>query len=110
MTLLTHLGTLSYFSTFKPPVGGKFPRATYDAIIDQIQQILINVALIAQMAQSLQTQQLPQETLAPDRALGSRFREYLVQSRLTFATAASKRFGEALMILGDVLWRQVKLG
>ena len=49
MTLLASLRALSHFSTFEPPIGGKFPKATYDAIIDQIQRILISMALMAQI-------------------------------------------------------------
>lgn len=63
MTLLGSLRALSHFSTFEPPIGGKFPKATYDALIDQIQRILISMALMAQMAQP------PPQTLTPDRQL-----------------------------------------
>lgn len=55
MTLLASLRALSHFSTFEPPIGGKFPKATYDAIIDQIQRILISMALMAQITSTTST-------------------------------------------------------
>ncbi|KAL4986619.1 hypothetical protein BDW68DRAFT_178635 [Aspergillus falconensis] len=54
MILLTKLRTLSHFSTFEPRIGGKFPKATYDAIINGAQRMFISMALMAQTAQSLQ--------------------------------------------------------
>ncbi|KAL4747827.1 hypothetical protein BDW72DRAFT_7513 [Aspergillus terricola var. indicus] len=54
MILLTKLRTLSHFSTFEPRIGGKFPKATYDAIIREIQRMFISMALMAQTAQSFQ--------------------------------------------------------
>ncbi|KAL4994034.1 hypothetical protein BDV10DRAFT_12202 [Aspergillus recurvatus] len=54
MILLTKLRTLSHFSTFEPRIGGKFPKATYDAIINETQRMFISMALMAQTAQSLQ--------------------------------------------------------
>ncbi|KAL4975997.1 hypothetical protein BDW66DRAFT_166727 [Aspergillus desertorum] len=53
MILLTKLRTLSHFSTFEPRIGGKFPKATYDAIINEAQRMFISMALMAQTAQNL---------------------------------------------------------
>ncbi|OQD89943.1 hypothetical protein PENANT_c002G04673 [Penicillium antarcticum] len=36
MMLLTGLRAHSHFSTFEPPIGGKFPKETYDSIIAEI--------------------------------------------------------------------------
>jgi hypothetical protein len=58
MVLLTKLRTLSHFSTFEPRIGGKFPKATYDAIIREIQRMFISMALMAQTAQSFQNPSL----------------------------------------------------
>ncbi|KAL4902696.1 hypothetical protein BDW74DRAFT_180398 [Aspergillus multicolor] len=56
MGLLTKLRTLSHFSTFEPPIGGKFPKEKYDAIIEETQRMFISMALMSQTAQSLHLQ------------------------------------------------------
>ncbi|KAL2849861.1 hypothetical protein BJY01DRAFT_262124 [Aspergillus pseudoustus] len=55
MMLLNTLRALSHFSRFEPPVGGRFPKRAYDAIIAEIQRVLVSMALMARTAQSLQT-------------------------------------------------------
>ncbi|KAI9375034.1 MFS transporter [Aspergillus egyptiacus] len=51
--VLSSLRLLRYFSLFEPSIGGKFPTATYDQIISEIQRMLISLALMAQITQSL---------------------------------------------------------
>ncbi|PWY75463.1 MFS transporter [Aspergillus heteromorphus CBS 117.55] len=53
MILLNSLRMHSHFSTFEPPIGGKFPKETYDRIIAQIQRVLMSMALMAQTTQTL---------------------------------------------------------
>lgn len=51
--LLNQLRMHSHFSTFEPPIGGKFPKHVYDAIISEIQRMLTSMALMAQTTQNL---------------------------------------------------------
>ncbi|PYI11948.1 hypothetical protein BO78DRAFT_331869 [Aspergillus sclerotiicarbonarius CBS 121057] len=53
MLLLNSLRMHSHFSTFEPPIGGKFPKPTYDQIISQIQRMLTSMALMAHTTQNL---------------------------------------------------------
>lgn len=53
MMLLTGLRMHSHFSTFEPPIGGKFPKEIYDNIISEIQRILTSMSLMAHTTQSL---------------------------------------------------------
>ncbi|PYH49747.1 uncharacterized protein BP01DRAFT_378358 [Aspergillus saccharolyticus JOP 1030-1] len=53
MILLNSLRMHSHFTTFEPPIGGKFPKPTYDRIIGQIQRMLTSMALMAHTTQSL---------------------------------------------------------
>ncbi|GKZ29492.1 hypothetical protein AbraIFM66950_005192 [Aspergillus brasiliensis] len=53
MLLLNSLRMHSHFSSFEPPIGGKFPRATYDRIISQIQRMLTSMALMAHTTQNM---------------------------------------------------------
>jgi hypothetical protein len=54
MGLLNTLRTLSHFSSFEPPVGGKFPREVYDGIIGEVQRMLVCMALMARVAQAIE--------------------------------------------------------
>ncbi|GKZ23185.1 hypothetical protein AbraIFM66951_000727 [Aspergillus brasiliensis] len=54
MLLLNSLRMHSHFSSFEPPIGGKFPRATYDQIISQIQRMLTSMALMAHTTQNME--------------------------------------------------------
>ncbi|GMG16183.1 unnamed protein product [Aspergillus oryzae] len=53
MMLLNQLRTYSHFSTYEPPIGGKFPKETYDHIISEIQRMLTSMALMAHTTQHL---------------------------------------------------------
>ncbi|PYH85653.1 hypothetical protein BO82DRAFT_302115 [Aspergillus uvarum CBS 121591] len=53
MILLNSLRMHSHFSSFEPPIGGKFPKPTYDRIIGQIQRTLTSMALMAHTTQNL---------------------------------------------------------
>ncbi|CEL02285.1 hypothetical protein ASPCAL03456 [Aspergillus calidoustus] len=59
MILLNTLRTLSHFSAFEPPVGGRFPRETYDGIIGEVQRMLVCMALMARTAQGLEAPTSP---------------------------------------------------
>ena len=50
--LLAGLRMHSHFGTFEPPIGGKFPKETYDNIIE-VQRILTNMSLMAHTTQNL---------------------------------------------------------
>ena len=54
MLLLTGLRAHSHFSTFEPPIGGKFPKQIYDNIIAEIQRILTSMSLMAHTTQNLE--------------------------------------------------------
>jgi hypothetical protein len=54
MLLLAGLRTHSHFSTYEPPIGGKFPKQAYDNIIAEIQRILTSMSLMAHTTQSLE--------------------------------------------------------
>ncbi|CAG7963992.1 unnamed protein product [Penicillium olsonii] len=54
MLLLTSLRAHSHFTTYEPPIGGKFPKATYDSIVSEIQRILTSMSLMAHTTQSLE--------------------------------------------------------
>ncbi|KAK9854929.1 uncharacterized protein MYU51_003195 [Penicillium brevicompactum] len=54
MHLLAGLRAHSHFSTFEPPIGGKFPKQIYDNIIAEIQRILTSISLMAHTTQSLE--------------------------------------------------------
>ncbi|KAJ5819558.1 hypothetical protein N7474_005149 [Penicillium riverlandense] len=53
MMLLTALRMHSHFSTYEPPIGGKFPKQVYDNIIAEIQRILTSMSLMAHTTQKL---------------------------------------------------------
>ena len=53
MLLLNALRAHSHFTTFEPPIGGKFPKQTYDALISETQRMLTAMALMAHTAQNL---------------------------------------------------------
>lgn len=54
MSLLNALRMHSHFSTFEPPIGGKFPKKVYDDIISEIQRILTSMSLMAHTTQCLE--------------------------------------------------------
>jgi hypothetical protein len=47
------MALLSRFTIYEPPLGGKFPRATYDRIITEIQTIVISMALMVHTTKDL---------------------------------------------------------
>ena len=49
MTLITAMRMFSSHTVYEPPVGGKFPKSTYDSIISEIQSIVISMALMAKI-------------------------------------------------------------
>lgn len=49
----TGLRMHSHFSTLEPPIGGKFPKETYDNIISEVQRILTSMSLMAHTMQNL---------------------------------------------------------
>ncbi|RHZ43433.1 uncharacterized protein CDV56_101197 [Aspergillus thermomutatus] len=53
MMLLNTLRMHSHFTSFEPPIGGKFPKTVYDNIIAEIQRILTSMALMAHTTQNL---------------------------------------------------------
>jgi hypothetical protein len=70
MMLLTGLRMHSHFSTFEPPIGGKFPKEIYDNIISEIQRILTSMSLMAHTTQdldalSVETENSEHESSAP---------------------------------------------
>ncbi|KAJ5979646.1 hypothetical protein N7481_006944 [Penicillium waksmanii] len=61
MMLLNSLRVHSHFSTFEPPIGGKFPKKVYDDIISEIQRILTSMSLMAHTTQCLDVLSLESE-------------------------------------------------
>jgi hypothetical protein len=53
MTLITAMRSFSQFTVYEPPVGGRFPKSTYDSIISDIQSIVISMALMAKIPEGL---------------------------------------------------------
>jgi hypothetical protein len=53
MTLITVMQMFSQFTVYEPPVGGKFPKSTYDSIISEIQSIVMSMALMAKIPEGL---------------------------------------------------------
>lgn len=62
MRHLNTLRTLSHFTKFEPPVGGKFPKKTYDSIISETQRLLNSMSMMVSTTQNL-------ENLYPSRRL-----------------------------------------
>ncbi|KAJ5885425.1 hypothetical protein N7495_009935 [Penicillium taxi] len=54
MMLLTALRMHSHFTTFEPPIGGKFPKQIYDSMIGEVQRSLWSMSLMAHTTQSLE--------------------------------------------------------
>ena len=51
--LLNALRMHSHFTTFEPPISGKFPKSVYDNIIAETQRMLTSMALMAHTTQTL---------------------------------------------------------
>lgn len=54
MVLLNTLRVHSHFTKFEPPIGGKFPRGTYDNIISKAQRLLISMSLMVMTTRNLE--------------------------------------------------------
>ncbi|KAK2759958.1 hypothetical protein FQN54_002694 [Arachnomyces sp. PD_36] len=52
--LLDALRTYSNFTRYEPPIGGKFPKKTYDNIISEIQTVMTSMALMAHTTRNLE--------------------------------------------------------
>jgi hypothetical protein len=92
MTLITAMRSFSQFKVYEPPVGGKFPKSTYDNIISEIQSVVISMALMAKIPESLDdsAQQQEQEWLRRLAALIelTAFNSHSVTSLLCHLSAA----------------------
>lgn len=68
MMLLNTLRTHSHFTKFEPPIGGKFPKKTYDNLIAEAQRLLTSMSLMVSTTQNLERQypsnQISQESTA----------------------------------------------
>jgi hypothetical protein len=53
MKLITAMRMFSQHTVYELPVGGKFPKSTYDSIISEIQSIVISMALMAKIPEGL---------------------------------------------------------
>lgn len=54
MGLLNSLRMHSHFTRFEPPIGGKFPKETYDNIIPKAQRLLTSMSLIVSTSRNLE--------------------------------------------------------
>ncbi|CAG7995124.1 unnamed protein product [Penicillium salamii] len=66
MLLLASLRAHSHFSTYEPPIGGKFPKQIYDNIIAEIQRILTSMSLMAHTTQSLEALVVESDHSSPE--------------------------------------------
>ncbi|KAJ5624821.1 hypothetical protein N7510_001130 [Penicillium lagena] len=80
MMLLTALRMHSHFSTFEPPIGGKFPKQVYDNIISEIQRILTSMSLMAHTTQKLDALSIDSEH--PERESDGQWMEQLAEIAL----------------------------
>jgi len=93
MTLITAMRSLSQLTVYEPPVGGKFPKSTYDTIISDIQSVLISMALMAKIPESpgvTFSEQQEQEWLQRLAAVieSTDFNSHIVTSLLCHLSAA----------------------
>lgn len=99
MMLLTGLRMHSHFSTFEPPIGGKFPKQTYDNIIAEIQRILTSMSLMAHTTQSLDAL-----SIEPDqRNDGDKWKSQLAEIALKSADFNSHRITSLLCHLSAAI-------
>ncbi|PCH07569.1 Brefeldin A sensitivity protein-related, domain of unknown function DUF2421 [Penicillium occitanis (nom. inval.)] len=54
MRLLNTLRMHSHFTRYEPPIGGKFPRETYDSIIFKTQRLLTSMSLMVSTTRNLE--------------------------------------------------------
>ncbi|KAI1920996.1 hypothetical protein LOZ07_005097 [Ophidiomyces ophidiicola] len=55
MALLTEIRGHNEFTKYDLPIGGRFPKETYDNIVSEIQTILISMALMARVTRDLES-------------------------------------------------------
>lgn len=53
-SLLEALRTYSNFTRYEPPIGGRFPKKTYDNIISEIQTVMTSMALMTHTTRDLE--------------------------------------------------------
>ncbi|KAK9233846.1 hypothetical protein V1525DRAFT_415095 [Lipomyces kononenkoae] len=61
MGILAKLRQHSAFTTFEPTLGGKFPKAIYDIIIDEVQNIMSYMSLMSYASTTFSTNQRTEE-------------------------------------------------
>lgn len=93
MTLITAMRSFSQLTLYEPPVGGKFPKSTYDNIISEIQSVVISMALMAKIPESLGNtfpEQQEQEWLRRLAAVieSTDFNSHIITSLLCHLSAA----------------------
>ncbi|KAJ6115361.1 hypothetical protein N7486_001139 [Penicillium sp. IBT 16267x] len=97
MMLLTGLRMHSHFSTYEPPIGGKFPKQIYDNIISEIQRILTSMSLMAHATQSLEV--LGIEPASPDLDNGDKWKARLAEIALQSTDFNSHRITSLCRLL-----------
>ncbi|KAJ5771141.1 uncharacterized protein N7511_003192 [Penicillium nucicola] len=103
MMLLTGLRTHSHFSTFEPPIGGKFPKETYDNIIAEIQRILTSMSLMAHTTQSLETLIVDSDDSNPGQDDDDRWMDRLAEIALKSDDFNSHRIASLLCHLSAAI-------
>ncbi|KAJ5771702.1 hypothetical protein N7520_002231 [Penicillium odoratum] len=101
MMLLTSLRMHSHFSTYEPPIGGKFPKQIYDNIISEIQRMLTSMSLMAHTTQSLEA--LGIEPESPDSDDGDKWKARLAEIALQSADFNSHRITSLLCHLSAAI-------
>ncbi|KAJ5931057.1 hypothetical protein N7466_006550 [Penicillium verhagenii] len=94
MMLLNGLRMHSHFSTYEPPIGGKFPKEIYDNIISEIQRILTSMSLMAHTTQSLEV--LGIEPESPESDDGDKWKARLAEIALQSTDFNSHRITSLL--------------
>ncbi|KAJ5652824.1 hypothetical protein N7507_010250 [Penicillium longicatenatum] len=104
MMLLTGLRMHSHFSTYEPPIGGKFPKQIYDNIISEIQRILTSMSLMAHTTQSLEVLGIePESPESPDRDHGDKWKARLAEIALQSTDFNSHRITSLLCHLSAAI-------
>ncbi|KAJ5548355.1 hypothetical protein N7513_005589 [Penicillium frequentans] len=94
MMLLSGLRQHSHFSTYEPPIGGKFPKQIYDNIISEIQRILTSMSLMAHTTQSLEVLGIESESSGGDN--GDKWKARLAEIALQSTDFNSHRITSLL--------------
>lgn len=101
MMLLNGLRQHSHFSTYEPPIGGKFPKQIYDNIISETQRILTSMSLMAHTTQSLEVIGIEPES--PDRDHADKWKARLAEIALQSADFNSHRITSLLCHLSAAI-------